>query len=175
MFENDVEIRGKHARYLKIIQREAHLYQTYIDVYMNAAVFGLLHDRYAPRDTGGKDKDNSARIYADAFAHHRNDCVFLYRLVMLLEQKTDADTKQRVDRAFRDDANTQEPDKLRSNMELFHEYVRGGIEEMYEEFIDGKENNPDELILNAVDVMESFKNELDDSFNYDNIIDNILK
>ena len=47
-------------------------------------------------------------------------------------------------------------------MELFNSYERGGIEEMYEQFIDGHGVTADEYLDRAMDVMETFKDELDD-------------
>ena len=157
MFENDLTLTGKHATYVKYIVNDAKLYKRYIDVYMNGAVFGLLHNRTAPID---KDSTDRARIYADAFANCRMECVFLYRLVMLLEKRSDLDSPERIDRAFRDDANESEPEKLKENIDLFNSYVRGGIEEMYEEFIDGHGTTPEDYLDRAMEVMEEFHNDL---------------
>ena len=79
MFENDYTINGKHATYLKFLAKKnarddqspdnptaARLFERYIDVYMNAAVFGLLYNRTAKRDNSSDDR---ARVYADAFAN----------------------------------------------------------------------------------------------------------
>lgn len=113
MFENDYTINGKHATYLKFLAKKnskddqsaeekggAKLFERYIDVYMNAAIWGLLYSRTAKRDTGSEDR---ARIYADAFAKERENCVFLYRMVMLLDKTTNLSPEDRVDRAFRYD------------------------------------------------------------------------
>ena len=88
MFENDYNITGKHATYLKFLAAKnsgakgaddssptsAKIFERYIDVYMNAAIWGLLYERTAPRDTASDDR---ARIYADAYATERENCVFL--------------------------------------------------------------------------------------------------
>ena len=93
MFENDYNITGKHASYLKFLAAKnsgakgaddssptsARIFERYIDVYMNAAIWGLLYERTAPRDTTSDDR---ARIYADAYATERENCVFLYRMVI---------------------------------------------------------------------------------------------
>ena len=83
MFENDYTISGKHATYLKFLAvknskeddtvegaNAARLFERYIDVYMNAAVWGLLYSRTAPKDNSSEDR---ARIYADAFAKEREN------------------------------------------------------------------------------------------------------
>jgi len=156
MFEHDYTLTGKHATYVKFFKDEAKLYERYIDVYMNAAVFGLLYNRCAPIDSESKDR---ARIYADAFSTCRSDCVMLYRLVMLLEKKTDLDAESRVDRAFRDDADDRSPEKVSANMALFHGFVRGGIEVMYEIFIEGCHSS-DDYLERAMEAMEDFRDDL---------------
>ncbi len=157
MFENDLTLTGKHATYVKYLVNDAKLYKRYIDVYMNGAVFGLLHNRTAVVDKGSTDR---ARIYADAFANCRMQCVFLYRLVMLLEKSSKLEVPERIDRAFRDDANEDDPEKLKQNLEFFNSYVRGGIEEIYEQLIDGHGTTPEEYLDRAMEVMEQFHSDL---------------
>lgn len=56
------------------------------------------YSRTAKRDTTSDDR---ARVYADAFSTERENCVFLYRMVMLLDKTTELTPEERVDRAFR--------------------------------------------------------------------------
>ena len=143
MFENDYTINGKHATYLKFLAKKnarddqspdnptaARLFERYIDVYMNAAVFGLLYNRTAKRDNSSDDR---ARVYADAFAN---------------------------DRAFRYDTLPEKVEEFRKNLELFHDYVRGGIEVMYEQFTDGCQTQ-DDYLSKTYEVMTTFKKELE--------------
>ena len=104
LFEDDLTITGKHATHLKFLVKDAKLFDDYIDVYMNAAVFGYLYSKKDEKDNESSDR---ARIYADAFSTHRMECVFLYRLITLLDDEN-ITTEERLDRAFRYDAN---PDK----------------------------------------------------------------
>lgn len=157
MFDTDLEFIGKHATYMKRLVTDVKLYKRYVDVYMNAAVFGLLHRRTAPKD---RETQDNATIPASVFSNCRSDCVFLYRLVMLLDETSGLTVEQRVDRAFRDDADGEAPEKLAANMELFHSYVRGGIEEMNEQFFEGFGQSSDECLEHAIEVMEDFKNEV---------------
>ena len=161
MFEMDYALVGKHATYLKYLVNEVQingqgLFERYIDVYMNAAIFGLLYNRTAKRDTTSSDRAN---ILAGAFNTCRNDCTFLYRLVMLLEQSTDVTPEERVNRAFRHDADEHEKDKLKANMDLFHTYVFGGIEVMYEKYTDGC-TTPDDYLEKIYSLMNDFKEEI---------------
>lgn len=170
MFESDYTINGKHATYLKFLAKKnsrddqesdnpsvARLFERYIDVYMNAAVFGLLYSRTVKRDTASDDR---ARVYADAFATERENCVFLYRMVMLLDKTIDLAPEERLNRAFRYDTDPEKDVEFRQNMELFHDYVRGGIEVMYEQFTDGC-TTQDDYLSKTYEVMTTFKKELE--------------
>ena len=170
MFESDVTLTGKHASFLKFLAvknsqdsddeetvNSAKLFERYIDVYMNAAVWGLLYSRTAGRDTSTKSR---ARIYAAQFNTERENCVFLYRMVMLLDKATELTPKNRVDRAFRYDSQQEKAEEFRKNMELFHDYVRGGIEAMYEQFTDGCQIQ-DDYLSKTYEVMTTFKKELE--------------
>lgn len=157
MFDRDFTFTGKHATYVKFLVHNAKLYKRYMDVYMSGAVFGLLHNRKAPRDTSSTD---DATIPAGTLIGSRDNCMLLYRLAMLLGDATTLDQQARIDRAFRDDANEEEPEKLQENLELFNSFVRGGIEEMYEEFIDGHGTTSEEYLERALDVMEGFRDDM---------------
>lgn len=183
MFENDYTINGKHATFLKFLAKKnsrddqspdnptaARLFERYIDVYMNAAIFGLLFNRTAKKDTSSDDR---ARVYADAFANERENCIFLYRMVMLLDKSTDLTPEERVDRAFRYDTLPEKADKFQQCMELFNDYVRGGIEVMYEQFTDGCQTK-DDYLSKTYDVMTTFKNELD-GISYEEELTRLIK
>ena len=80
-------------------------------------------------------------------------------MVMLLDKTTDLTSEERVDRAFRYDSLPDKADEFRECMELFHDYVRGGIEVLYEQFTDGCQTR-DDYLSKTYEVMTTFKNEL---------------
>ena len=182
MFENDYTITGKHATYLKFLAvknskedpdaptTSAKLFERYIDVYMNAAVWGLLYSRIAKRDTTSDDR---ARVYADAFANERENCVFLYRMVMLLDKTTELDPEERVNRAFRYDTQADKAEAFKANMELFNDYVRGGIELMYEQFTDGCSTR-DDYLNKTYEVLKTFKDEIE-GISYEDELAKLIK
>lgn len=170
MFEGDVTLTGKHASFLKFLAvknsqddedeetvQSAKLFERYIDVYMNAAIWGLLYSRTATRDTTTKSR---ARVYAAQFNTEHENCVFLYRMVMLLDKTTELTPEERVNRAFRYDSQPEKAEEFKHNMELFHDYVRGGIEVMYEQFTDGCQTQ-DDYFSKTYEVMTTFKKELE--------------
>lgn len=156
LFENDVTITGKHATQLKFLVNEAKLYNDYIDVYMNAAVFGFLYSKKEERDNESADR---ARIYADAFSNHRPECVFIYRLITLLDDES-LGIEERLDKAFRYDANPDKEEDLQKCIDVFNAYVRGGIGYMYNLFTTGCTSR-DDYIRATFEASRNFKDSID--------------
>lgn len=174
MFEHDYTITGIHATYLKYLAKDKennpYIFERYIDVYMNAVIFGLLYGRTSKKDTESKDR---ARIYADAFATERENCTFLYRLVMILDKTISILPEERVDRAFRYDSDEKSIDKFNENMELFNSYVLGGIEVLYEKFKDSF-TTTDDSITQAYEMMKDFIEEIQ-GISYEEKLSQLMK
>jgi hypothetical protein len=81
-------------------------------------------------------------------------------MVMLLDKTTELSTEERIDRAFRYDSQPEKAEQFRQNMELFHDYVRGGIEVMFEQFTDGCQTQ-DDYLSRTYEVMTTFKKEIE--------------
>ena len=169
MFDNDYNITGSHATKLKFLAKKnsdendlsAKIFERYIDVYLNAAVWGLLYNRTAKKNNIDSDR---ASIRADVFSKERKTCIFLYRMVMLLadpERKRYLSKDQRIDRAFRNDSNGKE--SLDENLELFHSYVRGGIDILYETFCENLSSSfsREDLMEQIHKTVISFKENLE--------------
>jgi len=156
MFEKDLVIRGKHATYITDLNK-ANIFRRYIDVYMMGAVWGLLYNVRADRDTTSSD---DATIYAAAFNTERLRCEFVYRLVMLLDESAGLSPEQKIDRAFRyDDTHVE---VMKENMALFHSYVFGGVEKLYEKFVSGCTTR-DDYIDKINEVLGAFKDDIEGS------------
>ncbi len=156
LFENDVTITGKHATHLKFLVNDAKLYNDYIDVYMNAAVLGYMYSKKDDRDNESTDR---ARIYTDAFSNHRTECVFLFRLITLLDDEN-ITIEERLDRAFRYDANPEKEEELQKCIDIFNAYVRGGIEYMYNLFTTGCTSR-DDYIRAMFEAIRNYKDDID--------------
>lgn len=128
IFETDYTINGTHATKLKFLAKKnsrddtepdnpnsAKIFERYIDVYMNAAVFGIYYRRKAKTETS----NDRARIYADAFIRERDNCVFLYRLAMLLDDSEIITSTERIDRAFRYDSLPEKTDEVKKILNFF--------------------------------------------------------
>jgi len=155
MFDRDFELKGKHAQYTKFLVNSAKIFKRYMDVYMVGAIIGFLHGRQEKIDQSIAD---DARIFAEVFNKERSRLEFFYQLIMLLDESTGLDEQQRIDRAFRVTDAAQEA--MQANMELFHSYVFGGIEVLYEKLAEDS-TTIDDYINQVYQVVEAFKNDID--------------
>ena len=168
MFEKDFRFVGKHATYVKFLVNNAKIFQRNIDVYMLGALIGITYDKTSTKDMTSND---DTLIPVSVFITEKPNCVFIYRLVMLLSDAKgeEMNIENRLNRAFRDDVDQDAESKMIDNMELFHSYVLGGVEKIYELYtsdIVGK----DEYLERMIEVLEDFQNtdvikndELDDA------------
>ena len=160
MFDKNYRLLGKHATYARFLKEDAKLFDTIISAYLNGAIWGLLYNRRAPVD---KESTDNANIMAEQFIEHHDKCRFVYRLVMLLDESSDLSTQRRIDRAFRDDAEKEKPDYdavMKDNMDVFHSYVRGGIEQLYEDFVTGC-TSADDYIARIHEQINDFADTMD--------------
>lgn len=171
MFKNNYEFKGKHATYIRFLSatttrldkstKAAGIISTAVDIYAIAPLIGLAYNRKADEDDSSSDRYN---ILVEQIINHQADLEFAYRLVMLVDNSKALTNDQKIDRAFKDD---EDPSKLAANLELFHQYVRGGIEWLYEHFTDGATTKED--YLEKVFEVVNYYNE--DFSIYDNNLD----
>lgn len=140
MFEGDYTINGIHATYIKYLVNEVKAFERYIDVYMTAAAIGVLNNRRA-KQGGTTDR---ARIYSDAFHTEHVKCNELFKIVILNDTSKMWTDEERVNICFkyRDKMDERaippisvyEVEVMKEALDLFNEYVMGGIELLYENF-----------------------------------------
>lgn len=140
MFEGDYTINGIHATYIKYLKDEVKAFERYIDVYMAGAIMGVLNDRKA-KQGGTADR---ARIYSDAFNTEHVKCNELFKIVILNDTSKSWSDEERINICFkyRDKMDERavppisdyEVEIMKEALNLFNEYVMGGIEILYENF-----------------------------------------
>jgi hypothetical protein len=140
MFEGDYTINGIHATYIKYLVNEVKAFERYIDVYMAGATIGVLNDR---RTKQGGTTDR-ARIYSDAFNTEHVKCNELFRIVILNDISKPWSDEERVNICFKyrekmderavPSISEHELEVMKEALDLFNEYVMGGIELLYENF-----------------------------------------
>lgn len=94
-------------------------------------------------------------------------------MAMLLDKSVELSPEERVDRAFRYDTLPEKAEEFKQNMELFHDYVRGGIELLYEQFTDGCITR-DDYLTKTYEVMSTFKKEIE-GISYEDELAKLIK
>ena len=159
MFEKDIIITGTHASYIKEMKEVAGLFARNLDIYMLAPIMGFLNNRKGQKNNEGGEKST---IQAQQLSNVKEDCELVYRLIILLDGD-DIDKDERLNRAFRYDSDVEKKKEFDNAMEIYNEYVLGGIEYMYETFVAGcvEVDNYTTKIFEAASDFQDEINELD--------------
>ena len=149
MFSKDYRVLGKHATYIRFLNaytqnldkeaKVAGIFAIAVDVYMVAPLIGAAYNSKSPVDTESKDDLN---ILASQIIARQKQLEDIYHLIMLSEKSTDLSDDERIERAFKTNENSE---ILEANLELFHQYMRGGIEWLYEHVTEGATTQDDYL------------------------------
>lgn len=149
LFTKPYEIKGKHATYIRFLNaytkrldkeaKVAGIFDVAVDVYVVAPLIGVAYNLRSPVDTESQD---SFTIFGDAIINRQRILDSVYRLVLLSDKSIHLSDDDRIDRAFKTDEN---PELLESNLELFHQYMRGGVEWLYEHITKGATTQEDYL------------------------------
>lgn len=159
MFDSDYKFKGKHATYIKMMNKQSAknvkisestaIFNSAIEIYIIAPLIGVAYQRFVDVDMTSIDETN---ILLSAFTTHKDDLEFVFRLVMLADETSGLTPDEKIDRAYRDD---EDVEKTKENMALFHQYVRGGIEWLYENLI-GDDTTKEDYVGNVYNVVEMF-------------------
>jgi len=120
MFVSDILIHGKHAQYIKELGKtEYQLFSRYLDVFMNGAIIGLIYDRREERDRVSQFKDIQTNILAEVINKEKLNLDYIYRLIMILDDSQEITLEEKINRAFRDDSNSDVSDRHKKNFRTF--------------------------------------------------------
>lgn len=152
LFDNEIEINGKYATMARFLKEEACIFATFREAYLTAAIIGFLNKAKETKDN--QDKVQAASIFPNELSKRKADLKLLYRIIMLVEETPCFTIDDYMNRAFRDDAEEGNKDKLKANMNLFNGYVCGGLEFLYNKFKDL--DKTDDIINTLYEYVHSF-------------------
>lgn len=153
IFNGDYQFKGTHAEKVNRLtaafnKTNNRLFNRNLDVYILAPIVGFLYNRTSALDAGGR----TTNVLYDALSKELNTLWFNYRLIMLLDKRHEPDFDKRVDKAFRFYGKEQAiPDE-----ERYEEYVRGGVEVLFEKLIEPS-NSEEDYLSNLYAFMEEFE------------------
>lgn len=116
------------------------------EIFWTAPLIGFINKRRAPKDSS--DQTNPPRIHAEQFMRFDETITQTFQLIMLLDSEFAQDPQVRVEKLFKSDSYSCE-DKDR-----FEEYLRGGIECLYENLIQDT-TNPEGYLHNMWSLISS--------------------
>ena len=157
-FKKEFEFHGKHARMAGELwvkgDYEHTCFRRLIDLYMVAAVVGFRVDRKAKEDFS---PFGTKSILAEQVINAKEELDFIMQMMIMLDAKESMPAEEAVKKAFRG-AETEE--EFQAYQSMFHDYVRGGVEELYERLIIQKAEPDSEFYdnktANLMSVLERF-------------------
>lgn len=135
MFNKEYSFKGIHADRVKMLTANFSsnlnfgLFNRNLDVYILAPIVGFLYQRKAAID---KDSATTTKIFPEQIIGAREELIFNYRLIMLLDKNNEPDDAERINHAFK---YFEKPEGAADEL-LFDEYVRGGVDVLYEKLIE---------------------------------------
>ncbi len=155
-FKGKYEVRGKHAVMTDELCHMADVGNNYfkrvVDVYLLAAIVGFRYDRKAPADFS---TDDTKTVFPDTMLKEKDTFDFLLQMMLILENARTMNGKESIIKAFR---GAQTKEEFAAYNKMFDDYVRGGIEELYESLIVRKpepnEDYVDEKTANLMALLE---------------------
>lgn len=158
-FKSKYEFYGKHARMVEELcslkEVENNYFRRVVDVYIMAAIVGFRLDRKAPLDNSS---DDSKSIFPDVMLKEKDTLDFLMQNMMILENARQMNGKEAIMKAFR---GPQSREEYVAWNNMFHGYVRGGVEELYECLVvrmpEEDEDYRDEKTANLMNLLERMR------------------
>lgn len=157
-FKKEFEFKGKHADMVSELWRANDYEHTYfkrlIDIYILAPIIGFRLNRKAETDYS---TTSTRSIFSEQMNKEKETLDFIMQMILLLEDGGQHSSEISVERAFK---GVDSQEKYDEYFKLFHDYVRGGVEELYERLVIRKpemdEELYDEKTANLYALMERF-------------------
>lgn len=165
MFDKEYSFKGIHAE--KVVKLTAEfdksgnkLFARNYDVYLLAPIVGFLYNVKSDIDREGDKTIKPTKIFPDILMKNKDDLLFNYRLIMLLDKNNEADFEERVNKAFRYYGSK---DVINDEL-LYEEYVRGGVDKIYEKIFHNAQSSDDylkNLFLFVDEIEERYNSDID--------------
>jgi hypothetical protein len=144
LFTKSYEVKGKHATYIRFLNSQtkkkgAGIFKIAVDVYIISPLIGVAYNLRSPVDLESTDH---ITIFGEQLLNHHHDIETVYRLVMLTDKSVDLTFDERIERAFKTD---EDQAAVEANLDVFHQYMRGGVEWLYDHVTEGGDLREDYL------------------------------
>ncbi len=171
MFDKEYSFRGRHAERVTKLTAEFDkdgnkLFARNYDVYLIAPIVGFLYGIKAEVDQESERDIKPTKIFPDILMKNKDDLLFNYRLIMLLDKNNEPDFEERVNKAFR----YYGSDKAIDDELLYEQYVRGGVDKIYEKIFDNAQG-PEDYLENLFLFIDEMEERYNSTISKDSIIE----
>ncbi|MDD6560144.1 hypothetical protein MOZ60_01980 [Stecheria sp. CLA-KB-P133] len=134
----------------------AALFHSGIELFMTSAIVGALSNTRKPRIRG----NTSYKIFSDQFKTHYDDCMFIFKLVMLTSKDPSAQPIDLINNAFK---YSPESPEYSENARIFEEYMLGGLTVIYDKLMVSSNKRYDDYLVSLNDLINKYTSDSSDS------------
>lgn len=132
-FKKEFQFQGKHAKMVEELWNKDNYSKTFfrrlIDLYILASIIGFRMNRKEVVDTSGNEVKS---IFPEQLLREKETLDFIMQMIIMLEASEKESPADCIYKAFRGAETKEDYDCL---YKLFNDYVRGGVEELYERLV----------------------------------------
>lgn len=130
LFKKEFEFTGKHSRMVSELwvkdDPEHSFFTRLIDLYVTAAVVGFRTNNKAEADYSNVEPKS---VFPEQMIKAKEDLEFILQMMILLENQGETEDEDNIKKAFKSIDTKEERDSIQK---YFNDYVRGGVERMYD-------------------------------------------
>lgn len=119
-----------------------------VDVLLVAPIVGF---EYAAKAEKNNQNDDDTKVFLEQLQNANSRLELNYMTIMLLDKEHEPSEEARIRKAFQ----ISPEDRSQLDLDRYEEYVRGGVDFLYEKII-GTGNTQDERIRELYDLVDSF-------------------
>lgn len=144
MFDKQFRFTGTHADKVAALLNEiedngAALFDSAMRVYLTAVKVGFVYKQKGEKNYDSNIPGFDKSIFAEQMLKIQEECKWILRMILLLDENYEPDKEKRLDKAFR------ELGKDENDLKLFESYLLGGVDILYEKLIKDTNNSTDFL------------------------------
>lgn len=175
---NQYRLHGRHAyEARRLVQapidppNKTTFFPRAVDVVKSAPLVGFLYHRLAAED---KMTDENGTVYEYSVMDKQmidahQELMYNFRIIMLLDKEYEPNEKKRIDKGLKHFAE----EKVDQNR--FEDYLRGGIDVLYEKLMENNARSVDDYMSNLVDFLNSINGMFNESIDNNALMDKLRK
>lgn len=155
MFDKQYKFTGTHAEKVYALtsifddRLKLKLFDSNVKLYVIAPMIGFLFNVKGTKNRNSDVADQN--IFVEQLLSYSENLKYVFRNILLLDKNYEPDEEKRIDKAFKNFGQNAD------DMELFEEYVLGGIDVLYEKLIFKKTTDTSDYIMNLYDFIDEFE------------------